>query len=95
MSDTTVTNNAEQSRFEATKDGELAGFIQYVARDGGVLDLTHTEVDDAFEGQGVGSALVRGTLDQIRADGNKVVATCPFVKGYIGKHDEYADLLAA
>jgi predicted GNAT family acetyltransferase len=33
-------------------------------------------------------------LELIRAEGLKVKPLCPFVKAYIGKHPEYADLLA-
>ena len=44
-------------------------------------------------GKGIGSKLVKGALDQVRAAGLKVVANCEFVKGYIGKHPEYADLI--
>ena len=51
-------------------------------------------VKDEFEGQGIGGKLARGALDQTRADGLKVVATCQFIKGWIGKHPEYEDLLA-
>ena len=36
---------------------------------------------------------MKGALDQVRADGLKVVAECPFVKAYIEKHSVYADLL--
>jgi predicted GNAT family acetyltransferase len=31
----------------------------------------------------------------VRADGLKVVAQCPFVKAFIGKNPDYADLLKA
>jgi predicted GNAT family acetyltransferase len=41
----------------------------------------------------IGSKLIKGALDQVRADGLKVIAQCPFVKAYIEKHPEYADLL--
>ena len=44
-------------------------------------------------GKGIGSKLVKGALDQVRAEGLKVIAHCEFVKGYIGKHPEYADLI--
>jgi predicted GNAT family acetyltransferase len=37
---------------------------------------------------------VRGLLDLVRAEGAKVRPRCPFVRGYIEKHPEYADLLA-
>lgn len=92
MSDTQVTNNADHNRFEIHVDGRLAGFSQYDARDG-VRDFVHTVVRDEFEGQGIGGKLARGALDQTRADGLKVIATCPFIKGWIAKHPDYEDLL--
>jgi predicted GNAT family acetyltransferase len=55
--------------------------------------LTHTEVPQELSGRGIGSRLARGVLDDIRAAGLKVVAKCPFMAGYIGKHPEYADLV--
>ena len=89
----TVTDNPEEQRFEARVDGALAGFAEYRLREG-VIVFTHTEVDDAFEGQGVGSGLARGALDDVRRDGSReVVATCPFIKGWIGNHPDYVDLV--
>jgi len=79
-------------RFEArTPDGVVAGFAEYVREPGRVI-FTHTEVDPAFEGRGVGSALVVGALDQVRASGERVVPLCPFVKAYIARHPAYEDL---
>ena len=52
------------------------------------------EVDDAFEGQGVGSALARTALDDVRASGRSAVPKCPFIRGWIDKHPDYADLVA-
>lgn len=92
--DIPVTRNDERSRFEAVCDGEVAGYAEYRLRDG-VIEFTHTVVDDKFEGRGVGSTLVSEALDQVRAEGLEVIATCPFVKSYIERHQEYADLLAS
>jgi uncharacterized protein len=89
-----VTNAPEDRRYEARIDGELAGIAEYRPSDR-IVTFVHTEVMSAFEGKGVGSALVRGALDDVRAHGKKVRAVCPFVKGYVEKHsDEYGDLLA-
>jgi uncharacterized protein len=89
----TVRDNPGGSRFEALDEsGVVAGFAAY-RRSGDRVVFTHTEVDDAFEGQGVGSTLVRGALDAVRGDGSRVEAKCPFVKSYIERHQEYADLL--
>ncbi len=93
MSDVTVTDNRAESRYEAHLDGELAGFADYQLRHD-VIVFPHTEVDPAFEGKGVGSALARQALDDVRAAGErKVVAICPFIKGWIEKHPEYRSLL--
>ena len=90
----TVSENAEESRYEAaTEAGLVAGFAEFEDHDGSRV-FTHTEVDDAFEGQGVGSALAAGALDDVRERGLKVVAKCPFIDKYIDKHPEYADLRA-
>ena len=59
-----------------------------------MLTILHTEVPKELNGQGIGSALVRGLLDQARAQGLKVMPLCPFVAAYMDKHPEYADLRA-
>ncbi|WP_395672599.1 GNAT family N-acetyltransferase [Inquilinus sp.] len=88
-----VTDNPALSRYEMAVDGVTA-FVEY-SRDGDVLALTHTEVPEALSGRGVGSALARGTLDQIRAAGLTIRPLCPFIAAYIERHPEYADLVAA
>jgi uncharacterized protein len=90
--DVEVRDNPDQRQFEAYVDGELAGFSAYELTDGGIM-IMHTEVDDAFEGQGVGSAMVRQVLDLIRADGElKVTVLCPFVNAWLRRHPDYQEL---
>jgi uncharacterized protein len=90
----TVRDNAEQSRYEASDDsGVVAGFAEYDDLDG-VRVFTHTEVDDAFEGRGVGSTLARGALDDVRERGLRMRPKCPFIRKFVEKHPEYADLRA-
>jgi predicted GNAT family acetyltransferase len=90
-----VRDNADASRFEiVADDGAVAGFVQY-RRDGDVVDMVHTEIGDAYEGQGLGGKLARGALDLVRSSGSKVVPSCPFIKGWIDKHEDYQDLLSA
>ncbi|MCW2754947.1 MAG: family N-acetyltransferase [Marmoricola sp.] len=93
MSDVVVTDNPEKSRYEAHINGELAGFADYELHPTSIV-FTHTEVDPAFEGHGVGSAIIRTSLDEIRAKGERdVVPVCPFYRGWIEKHPDYADLV--
>ena len=88
-----ITHNAEEQRYEIAVDGILAGFSQAV-EDGDVVTFPHTEIFDQFEGQGLASELVTGALDDVRVRGKKVIATCPYVKRFIDKHPDCADLLA-
>jgi predicted GNAT family acetyltransferase len=57
--------------------------------------MVHTEVEPEWEGRGVGSELVRGALDDVRARGLKVRPLCPFVRAFIERHSEYLDLVAS
>jgi predicted GNAT family acetyltransferase len=86
-----VRNNTSVGRYELDVEGHTV--VAYYKRAGAVITLTHTEVPQELSGRGIGSRLARGVLDDIRAAGLKVVAKCPFMAGYIGKHPEYADLV--
>jgi uncharacterized protein len=88
-----VKDNPAASRFETAIGGDVA-FVEYERTGGGRIALLHTEVPEALSGQGVGSKLVRGVLDTLRAEGAKVVPRCEFVATYVERHPEYRDLLA-
>ncbi len=93
MSDVVVTNNEELKRYEGHLDGALAGFAEYQLTDE-LIVFTHTEVDPAFEGKGVGSAIARFALDDVRdAGARKVMPLCPFIKGWIARHRDYVPLV--
>ena len=85
--------NADEHRYEIKVDDVLAGF-SVVRENDEAVTFTHTEIFDQFEGQGLASELVTEALDDVRLRGKKVVALCPYVKRYVEKHPDYADLLA-
>ncbi len=88
-----VRDNPAGSRFEMTSSDAVA-FVAYRREGYDRIVLTHTEVPEVLSGQGVGSKLVRGVLDALRAEGSKVVPRCEFVAAYVARHPEYRDLLA-
>jgi uncharacterized protein len=87
-----VADAPERQRFEVSVDGELAGFLVYRGREG-LLALIHTEVEERFEGQGLGGRLARFALDQAKAEGVAVLPFCPFVNNWIKRHRAYVDLV--
>lgn len=90
-----MVDNEQSHRFEAhTPDGEVAGFVAYLARPDHLV-LVHTEIKVEYDGQGIGGAMVRQVLDQLRERGLKLVPQCPFVAGYLRRHPEYEDLVTS
>jgi predicted GNAT family acetyltransferase len=90
--DITVTDVPQAGRYEARAGDRVLGQANY-QRQGDRVVFTHTEVDPDAEGSGVGGTLVRGALDDVRAHGLRVVPHCSFVRGYIERHPDYADLV--
>ena len=89
----TVRDAPEADRYEIRDGEQVLGFAAYHRR-GDTVVFTHTEVDPDAGKSGLGSALVRAALDDVRAKGGSVVPQCSFVHGWIERHQEYADLVA-
>ena len=88
-----VVHDPSRRRYRASVDGEAAGFVEYLLTDD-LIVFTHTEVDRRFDGMGVGSAIARFALDDVRAEGRRrVLALCPFIKGWIERHREYVPIV--
>jgi predicted GNAT family acetyltransferase len=89
----TVRDAPESSRYEIVDGDRVLGLAAY-ERQGSTVVFVHTEIDPDAGESGLGSTLVRGALDDVRARGGSVVARCPFVRGWVERHPEYGDLVA-
>ena len=87
-------DNTVEDKFELYVDGHPAGALTYTIEDGNYA-LHHEEIDNHFQGRGMGSQLVTHALDQIRASGHGVLPYCPFVQVFLQRHPEYHDLVPA
>ena len=94
MGEPAVVHAPQASRYELRDGDRLIGEAAYHRR-GGRIAFTHTEVDEALEGRGLGSRLVATALDDARSEGLEVVPLCPFVAGFIDRHPEYQEVVAA
>ncbi|MDH6354903.1 putative GNAT family acetyltransferase [Dysgonomonas sp. PH5-45] len=90
-----VINNDLQSRFEAASDGQVIGLADYVLRGNNKVYITHTEVDDAYAGQGIAAKLTAALLDWIRQNGYRLGERpmCPYTAAYLERYPQYKDLL--
>ena len=89
-----VSDHPEAQRFEAHADGELVGYIEYIPLPGKII-ATHTEVFEQHEGKGIGSALVRNMVAQLRADGRLLQPMCPYVASWLRRHPDETDVVDA
>jgi uncharacterized protein len=81
-----VADNREASRFELVIDGQAA--VLTYERTPTSLVLVHTEVPPSLRGRHLADSLAKAAIDAAHAEGLKVVAVCPFVKAYLGKHPD-------
>ena len=91
---TRVTDNPGEDRYELFLGDELVGIIQYYTEPGTVA-LTHTEIVEAYEGQGLASRIVSWALQDIRSRGLKLLPLCPYVQAYLGRHPEERDIVVS
>jgi uncharacterized protein len=84
-----VVHLPEESRYEIRDGGERLGFTEYRDRDGRRI-FVHTETDPTRAGEGLGTRLIQGALDDTRRSGLAIVARCPFVRAFVKRHPEYA-----
>lgn len=87
-----VRNDEAKRRFVADVEGHEAT-IEYV-RTGDAYNLLHTFVPEELRGRHFGEDLVRGALEQIKAQGAKFLPTCPFVQAFLKRHPEYQEEVA-
>jgi predicted GNAT family acetyltransferase len=90
---TTVRDNPAELRYELLLGGQMIGEIRYRI-EGDAVALVHTEIDPGYDGQGLGTRLIEEALLDLRARGRPVIPICPFVRRYIDRHPEFADLVA-
>jgi predicted GNAT family acetyltransferase len=90
MAETRVVRNDDEHRYELWSGDTLAGFSEY-REHGDRTVFTHTEIDNAFGGQGLGKVLAGEALDDAVKRGRMIVPICPFIADYLRKHDQYGE----
>ena len=87
-----VEHRPSEQRFVAqfaTGEAELT----YALPAPGVIDLQHTAVPAGERGHGVAEALAQAAFDYAREHRLRVIPTCPFVRTWLARHPEQADLI--
>lgn len=87
-----IEHDASRGRFAVRVDGQ-ANVCDYRLA-GGVMQIVHTGVHPSLEGRGIAAALVAAAVAHARAEGLRVLPLCSYVRSWLRRHPEHADLLA-
>ena len=88
-------DSIDHGRFELYRDDDLVGWLCYTHLRPNRYALKHTEVESSHQHQGVGGALLRRVLDEVRTREGTITAICPFVADYLSRTTTDADLVDA
>ena len=86
-------NDTRRGYFEAVEDEKQAGKMTYTWAGDSKFIIDHTEVNEEFNGKGVGKKLVMAAVEYARANNLKIIPLCPFAKSVFDKVEEIHDVL--
>ena len=86
-------NDTRRGYFEAVEDGKQAGKMTYTWAGDSKFIIDHTEVNEEFNGRGVGKKLVMAAVEYARKNDLKIIPLCPFAKSVFDKVEEIRDVL--
>jgi len=81
-----VTHNEQSGQYEIVVDGAVAGFSSVLESDTHIA-FTHTEVDDAYQRQGLASRLAAESLADAASRGKTIIPLCPYIAKYLERHE--------
>ena len=82
MAQGTVTRHDDRGRYELEIDGEVVAFAEFSA-EGDRITIPYIETAPQHRGNGYSSMLMDGVIDDLRARGIQVRATCSVARAHI------------
>lgn len=89
----TVDHAADEQRYLLRDGTKIIGSIEYSLPNETQVDLTHTNVDEAYSGQGLASKLAEFAITDVQSAGKRIIPTCPYIAKWLERHPEYADIV--
>lgn len=86
-------NDEKHGSFEASIDGNKAGLMTYTWAGEDRFIIDHTEVEEAYNGKGVGKEMLIKAVEFARENRKKIIPLCPFAKATFQKNEDLRDVL--
>jgi len=93
MIDVKQNNDEKHGSFEALIDGNKAGLMTYTWAGEDRFIIDHTEVEEAYNGKGVGKEMLIKAVEFARENGKKIIPLCPFAKATFQKNEDLRNVL--
>ncbi|APG61410.1 GNAT family N-acetyltransferase [Christiangramia salexigens] len=85
--------NDNRGMFYIENDVGLIGELTYFKKDD-IITIDHTEVKRELENRGIGSELIRRSVEFARHHKLKIDPLCPFAEVQFDRHQSYQDVRA-
>ncbi len=86
-------NDDKRGLFFIEDRGKRIGKMYYTLSGPGKMTIDHTEVDDAYQGKGLGRQLVKAGVLYARENDLKILPLCPFAKKLFDITPAFDDVL--
>ncbi|MBW7676259.1 GNAT family N-acetyltransferase [Chryseobacterium chendengshani] len=86
-------NDDKHGSFEALIDGKRAGLMTYTWAGEARFIIDHTEVEEEYNGKGVGKEMLIKAVEFARENNKKIIPLCPFAKATFQKNKDLQDVL--
>ncbi|MFC7346285.1 GNAT family N-acetyltransferase [Chryseobacterium zhengzhouense] len=93
MIDVKQNNDEKHGSFEAIIDGNRAGLMTYTWAGEDRFIIDHTEVEETYNGKGVGKEMLIKAVEFARENNKKIIPLCPFAKATFQKNEDLQDVL--
>ncbi len=75
------------------EEGKQIALIEFPKVKEGLVNITHTEVDQSLQGQGIAGKLTQALAIYLREKGLKTNISCSYALKWFLTHEEYQDVL--
>ncbi|WP_185146974.1 GNAT family N-acetyltransferase [Chryseobacterium echinoideorum] len=86
-------DDKKHGSLEASIDGNKAGLMTYTWAGEDRFIIDHTEVEEAYNGKGVGKEMLIKAVEFARKNNKKIIPLCPFAKATFQKNEDLQDVL--
>ena len=92
MSDIGFEDNNSGGRYYYQQPGRPEAEMTFSKTGDTMIIIDHTDVPETYKGEGIGLKLLIRVVEDMRANGKKIIPLCPFANAQFQKHPDWKDV---